>query len=192
MSKTLERPLTALDAMFVRRSVRSYAPGRLDRETIRALLDAAVQAPTAMHEEPWAFVVIQDPALLTLVSDRAKRLLKARSGPHGALHDALHGVGNDNLFYDAGTLIIICAKPMGPFVDADCWLAAENLMLAATALGLGSCCIGSAVPALLDADIKAELRIPVGLRAVVPIVVGIPAGDVSPSRRREPEILYWK
>jgi hypothetical protein len=47
------------------------------------------------------------------------------------------------VFYDAGTLIAIGAKPLGPFVTADCWLVAGNLMLAACALGLGTCCIGS-------------------------------------------------
>jgi nitroreductase len=45
---------------------------KLDEPTIRALLDAAVQAPTAMHTEPWAFVVIQDDATLKRFSDRAK------------------------------------------------------------------------------------------------------------------------
>lgn len=52
---SVERPLTALDPIFTRRSVRAYAPQPVDEATIRALLDAAVQAPTAMHEEPWGF-----------------------------------------------------------------------------------------------------------------------------------------
>ena len=46
MSKELERPLSALDVIFTRRSVRSYAPLKVDELTIRGLLDAAVQAPT--------------------------------------------------------------------------------------------------------------------------------------------------
>src|SRR5512146_2180876 len=55
--KFAERPLSALDAIYVRRSVRSYTSERLDRSTVEALLDAAIQAPTAMHEEPWTFAV---------------------------------------------------------------------------------------------------------------------------------------
>jgi nitroreductase len=66
------RPLSALDAIFTRRSVRSSTAQALDETTIRALLDAAVQAPTAMHVEPWAFAVVQDPATLKRISDRAK------------------------------------------------------------------------------------------------------------------------
>lgn len=42
---------------------------------------------------------------------------------------------------------------------ADCWLAAENLMLSACALGLGTCCIGSAIPALNSPEAKSELGI---------------------------------
>jgi len=47
-----------------------------------------------------------------------------------------------SVFYDASTLIVIGARHPDPFAIADCWLAAENLMLAACALRLGSCCIG--------------------------------------------------
>ncbi|MGA8865168.1 MAG: nitroreductase family protein, partial [Gallionella sp.] len=70
----IERPLkkNTFEAILARRSVRSYAPDRLDRKTIESLLEAAVRAPTAMHEEPWAFVVVQDHALLRRVSDLAK------------------------------------------------------------------------------------------------------------------------
>jgi len=44
----LERPLTGLDIIFTRRSIRSYAPQKIEESTIRSLLDAAVQAPTAL------------------------------------------------------------------------------------------------------------------------------------------------
>jgi hypothetical protein len=61
-----------------------------------------------------------------------------------ARHDSLAMLADPafNLFYDAGTLIVVCRRMAGAFADADCWLAVENLMLAATARGLGSCCIG--------------------------------------------------
>src|SRR5438552_67969 len=74
MEKLLERPLSALDAIYTRRSVRSYTSQPIDPSTVRALLDAAVQAPTAMLEQPWAFVVVQDPGVLRRLSDRAKAM----------------------------------------------------------------------------------------------------------------------
>ena len=49
-----------LKFVYARHSVRAYAPKALDNATVQILLDAAVHAPTAIHEEPWAFVVVQD------------------------------------------------------------------------------------------------------------------------------------
>jgi nitroreductase len=77
-------------------------------------------------------------------------------------------------------------------VDADCWLAAENLMLAACALGLGTCCIGSAVTVLNRPDVKSELLILHETKVVVPIVIRIPAGPTPDVPRKAPEILSWK
>ena len=184
------------DTIYARRSVRSYTGQKLDRATIRELLDAAIHAPTAIHEEPWQFLVIQDEGALKRLSDRAKELFAAEvrrlhldHGPRGL--DAFSQPGF-NVFYDAGTLIVICGRPLGPFVVADCWLAAENLMLAARGLGLGSCVIGSAVAALNEAGTKRDLGIPADSTAIAPIIVGTPRGEWPRSRRKAPEILGWR
>lgn len=192
---TTKAQMSVLEAIHARRSVRSYAPEPVDRATVLALLRAAVRAPTAVHQEPWAFTVLQDPGALKRLSDRAKPLFaeevhRAHLDRGGHMLDVFASP-EFNIFYDAGTLIVICAKPMGPFVVADCWLAAENLMLAACAMGLGTCVIGSAVPALNTSEVKAELGIPAGLSAVAPIIVGWPRGETGPTARREPEVLVW-
>jgi nitroreductase len=203
MHHDLPGPLGALDVIFMRRSVRSYKPQQLDEPTIRCLLDAAVQAPTALHQEPWAFVIIQDKALLKRISDLAKGDWAAEAKRytqvhHGADADAASGFAarfanpDFSLFYDAGTLIVIAAKRAGPFATADCWLAAENLMLAACAIGLGTCCIGSAVAALNSPAMKEELGIPDDIDVVAPIVVGVPAANATEPTRRRPDILAWK
>ena len=200
---TTERPLSALDAIFGRRSVRAYAPQRLEQSTVRALLDAAVQAPTAMLEQPWLFAVVQDPELLRRLSGSVKatwaraavpkseRRAGRASGLHAEFIERLQDPAFD-VFYGAGTLIVICARRMDAFVVADCWLAAENLMLAATALGLGTCCIGAAAEALNSAEMKAAVGIPADVHAVAPIVVGVPEGSPAPVPRREPAIVSWK
>lgn len=185
-----------LKAIYARHSVRAYAPTPLDSATVQTLLDAAVHAPTAMHEEPWAFVVVQDPALLQRLSDLAKPLFVEEvrhRNAHGASHSFDHFIRPDfNIFHGANTLVIICAKPSGPFVAADCWLAAENLMLAASAVGLGSCVIGSAVAALNIRKVKTELGIPDEYSAIAPIVVGVPSGETQATSRKAPLILSWK
>lgn len=190
-----EEELNVFEAILARRSVRGYTPQEVDRGTIHTLLEAAVRAPTALHEEPWAFVVIQDKARLQQLSDRAKPLFAAevrRSGQAWAGHNLEIFLKPEfNIFYDAGTLIIICANAMGPFAAADSWLAAENLMLAACAMGLGTCVIGTALPALNLASVKAELGIPDKYSAIAPIIVGHPAGEAALSLRKEPFVLAY-
>lgn len=182
-------------AIQSRRSVRSYSGRQLDRRTVQMLLHAAVWAPTAIHEEAWAFVVVQDSSLLKALSDRAKPIFAEqmqRAGTGRTGHSFEHLTSPDfNIFYDANTLIVICAKPVSPFVSADCWLAAENLMLAACAEGLGTCVIGSALSELNSAESKAELGIPEDYTAVAPIIVGYPNGATPVSIRREPVVLAW-
>jgi nitroreductase len=197
-----EPAMTVTDAIARRRAVRAYAPDRLDEATVRALLDAAIHAPTAMHEEPWRFVVIQDPEALRRYSDRAKSmasaeaarqrdLLRVPGGPIAPSHlDLLLNPGF-NIFYNASTLIVICGETRDPFTPADCWLAAENLMLAATARGLGTCTVGFAIGMLNDIEVKEELGIPPDVTAVAPIIVGVPAATTPKVSRKAPVVLRW-
>jgi nitroreductase len=195
MSVPANIPVNIMDAINQRRSVRAYLPHQPDRAAIRALLAAAVRAPTAMHEEPWAFAIIQDTKTLKRLSDRAKPLFvdevhRAHLDRGGHALDIFEKP-EFNIFYNAGTLIVICGRATGPFVAADCWLAAENLMLAACAMGLGTCVIGSALPALNAPEVKAEIGIPDGFTAIAPVIVGVPGGETPLSPRKEPAILVW-
>lgn len=183
--------LNVMQAISQRRAVRAYLDSAVTEEQIRALLEAAVRAPTAVHEEPWAFVIIQDKSLLRQLSDRAKAIALRGPARDTSLADLLRQP-EFNVFYDASTLIVICARPRTEFVAADCWLAAENLMLAACGMGLGTCVIGFAVAALQSPEIKADLGIPAEVTPIAPIIVGVPNGTTPPTSRRPPDILAWK
>lgn len=182
------------EAILARRSVRAYAPKSLSRTTIETLLEAAVHAPTAMHQEPWAFVVVQNRRLLKQLSNVV--LAGVLDDSHRPVaHGSDYGVTRPELdvFHGAGTLIVICAKHSGPFVTADCWLAAENLMLVACEMGLGSCVIGSSVVALNGGKVKTELLdIPSEYSVIAPIVVGVPSGETPVVSRNPPLVLAWK
>lgn len=190
-----EVEMNVFEAILARRSVRGYTPEEIDRTTVNLLLEAAIRAPTAIHEEPWAFVIIQDKAVLQRLSDRAKPLYVTelrRSGRDRPGHELDVFASPDfNIFFDAGTLIVICAHSMGPFAAADCWLAAENLMLAACAMELGTCVIGTALPALNVPSIKAELGISDKYSAIAPIIVGYPSSETAPTPRKEPFVLAY-
>jgi nitroreductase len=185
--------MTVFETILARRSVRRYKARKVDRTTINILLEAAVRAPTALHQEPWAFVTIQDTNLLRSLSDQAKPLFVAEVQEQG-LERAGHSFDvfsqpNFNVFYDASTLILICGKTTAPLYTADCWLAAENLMLAACAMGLGTCVIGCALTALNTAETKVKLNIPEKFSVVAPIVVGYPDDEIIHALRKNPVIL---
>ena len=185
--------MTIFEAILARRSVRSYTAQQVDNPTVRTLLQAAVRAPTAIHQEPWAFVIIQDKQLLLSLSDQAKQLFLAQVGQHARERSGhvldMFEKPDFNIFYDAGTLILICGRTTASFYDADCWLATENLMLAACSMGLGTCIIGSALPALNIPEVKVRLGIPKDFSVVVPIIVGYPTAEVAPVSRKPPVVL---
>ena len=194
--------MTLEEAISRRHAVRSYKPDAVPEATVRLLLRAAVRAPTAMHAEPWAFAVVQDRALLKRYSDVAKATWSPpRDGSHavGASRQAseshaaaLVTAPDFNIFYDAGTLVAICARGANPFVAADCWLAAENLMLMACDLGLGTCPIGFAVPVLNRPEVKTELGIPPDMSVIAPIIVGVPREWAAQTPRKDPEVVSWR
>ncbi|MBU1775721.1 MAG: nitroreductase family protein, partial [Gammaproteobacteria bacterium] len=150
----------------------------------------------ATQEEPWAFLVIQNRETLRWLSDLAKPVfIKEVRSRHsqGVSHSFEHLDQSDfDIFHGANTLIVICARMTSPFVSADCWLAAENLMLAACDLGLGTCVIGSSISVLNTQKVKRELDIPDEYAVVAPVIVGIPDAETAATSRKAPLILAWK
>jgi nitroreductase len=193
-----EKPLgrSVFEAILARRSVRAYASDVPGANAVNTLLEAAVRAPTAMHEQPWAFVVIQNREVLKKLSERAKPVF-VKEVRHrytqGATYSFEHLDQPDfDIFHGANTLIVICARGARPFAAADCWLAAENLMLAACDMGLGCCVIGSSISVLNIHKVKSELGIPDEYTAIAPIVVGVPKAETPATPRKSPVILAWK
>lgn len=183
-----------MEAIYGRRAVRAYTTRGVDADTIHELIDAAIHAPSAVNEQPWAFVVVQDSALLKRISDRAKKLSLVHLKPGTPLweHRAMLEDPSFNVFYDAGTLIAICAAPGAWPSNEDCCLAGQNLMLAAHGLGLATCPIGFAREALNEPDAKRELGVPADHSVVLPIIVGYPREEPQPTPRRPARILCWK
>lgn len=182
------------EAICKRRSVRDYTDQPINKATVIALIQAAAFAPSAVNHQPWAFAVVQDKILLKGYSDRAK-VLCAKIMDLSPMSPQIRTMLADpafNIFYNAGTLIIICAKPIGQHPDWDCCLAGQNLMLAAHGMGLGTCPIGFAWPLLEQPDVKRELKIAPEFTPVLPIIVGYPTKLPPAVPRNDPEILSWR
>jgi len=182
-----------LKAIYSRRATRHFSDAEVTGAVVEELLRAAAQAPSALNLQPWAFAVFHGRERLKGYSERAKEHLLATSDPSFGLDPRIdrYASSHVNIFHEADTLIVICAKPGRLAPIQDCFLAAQNLMLAAHGMGLGSCPIGFARPWFNRPDVKEEVKIPSHYTPVLPIVVGYPAAPPPAVPRNPPEIACW-
>jgi nitroreductase len=177
-----------LNAIYDRRAVRKYTADVVERGDLERLIAIAIQAPSAMNLQPWAFVVIQGEKRLREYSERAKTHLLQGAGQladHARLLDE-----HVNIFHDASTLVIICATADEEQAQEDCCLAAQTFMLAAFGAGYATCPIGFSRPWFRLSETKRELGIPQELVPVFPVIIGIPAEHPQPHGRNPARILW--
>lgn len=158
----------ALKPLFARRSVRKYSPEPVAEEAVQDLLEAAMAAPSACGTDPWRFVVIRGRATL----DAAAGLLP--NGPmlrHAPLAIAVLG---DRTRAHRG---------LESYLLQDCCAAVENLLLAASMLGLGAVWLGVHPNEDRMSGLSELLAIPSELVPVAMIAVGHPAEE-PPARTR--------
>jgi nitroreductase len=188
----MDRMMDLKEAIYSRRSVREFTAEPVKEKIIRDLIEAAVQAPSAVNVQPCTFCVIRDKAVLAAISREAKAHM-VKTTPVGLMSHHFQEILNDanfNIFYNAPVLILISTAGDIPWAIEDCALAAENLMLAARGAGLGTCWIGFAQSWLGTPDGKALLKLPANHKPVAPIIVGHPEGALPSIPRKEPEIRW--
>ncbi len=178
------------EAIFTRRSVREFTAEAVDEKTICSLIEAAVQAPSAVNQQPWSFCAVRDRALLGKISNEAKAHM-LRTSTAALMSHHFEQILNDksfDIFYHAPALIVICCVSAIPWAVEDCALAAQTLMLAARAGGLGSCWIGFAQGWLGTPEGKAALNLPSSYLPIAPVIIGHPKTQPAPVPRKAPEI----
>ena len=179
-------------AITGRRAVREYTAQAVDELSIHALIDAAVQAPSAVNQQPWTFTVVREQSMLDQISREAEFHVLANMPPN-LQSDHFRSRLTDPgflIFYHAPVLISISAGAQGPWIVEDGALAAENLMLAAHAAGLGTCWTGFAQSFLNTSNGKNMLGVPPAWVPVAPIIVGYPKAPPPPAPRNEPQIRW--
>jgi nitroreductase len=178
-------------AIYGRRSIRDYQPKPPSRELIAQVIADATQAPNSINRQAWSFVVVTGRDRLEPIAHEAKAFALANLPPDvpPALRSFLAAEGFD-IFYGAPVLVVVCATLPDPMVTQDCCLAAQTLMLAAHARGLGSCWIGFSEAWLRSREGRARLGLPEGHAPVAPIILGYPR-TTPPPTGREPAKIAW-
>ena len=180
------------DVIYGRRSVRDFTAEPVDELALKAVIDVAIQAPSAINEQPWSFCIIRDQGLLDRISQKAKAhmLQEASSGNVPTRLREHLADPKFHIFYHAPALILISATEAGIWAVEDCTLAAQNLMLGAYAAGLGSCWIGFAQRWLQTDEGKIFLQLPHHYMPIAPIIVGHPRSKASAVERRTAQIRW--
>ena len=186
--KSQERSQSALDVIMSRTSIRKFTGEPVPKEQLETILKAGMAAPTAMNIQPWRFVVVTDKDKISSVFG---------SGPRS------------DAYKTAGAVIVVCGqttvmmKPFGQpdapetehpnkFWFEDCTAAAENILLAAKALGLGAVWTAGYPAEERSGPIAAALGIPENVVPLCIIPVGIPAEDPAPKDKWKPENIHWE
>jgi len=171
------------------RACRAFAPDDLDDDVIEQVLDAATWAPSAENAQPWVFIVVRHPctnAAIGSLTQKAWRnggrsYAEARLDP-GLLADVDRGA--EGGIAEAPALVVICADhdlAHERVVPASIFPAVQNLLLAATALGLGSAL--TTLPTAFGSELRTLLDLPQHVQPVAVIPLGYPAKEMSPPRR---------
>lgn len=196
MDSLLQRPIpqsavSLIDCVRGRRSVRDYAAAPVTRDDLLSLVEAAIQAPSAMNEQPWLFTIVTNPKLLDRIAAAGKRFMAefVNTGIHSHAGAMLHAA-DFHIFYHAPALIVISAPSNGRWSVENCALAAQNLMLTAHAKGLGSCWIGFAQSWLGTPDGKRAIGLSDSHTPIAPIIIGHPESIPPAVPRNAPKITW--
>lgn len=165
--------MDALKAILTRRSIRKYTGEPVPDDTLNALLEAAMSAPSAGNQQPWHFVIITRNELL----DKVPGL-----NPYAAMAK------------DAPAAVLVCAEPAlekyrGYWVQ-DCSAATQNILLAAHAMGFGAVWTGIYPDEERVRGFRDLLGLPPGIVPLSLVVVGRPAENKPPSKRYSPSRVH--
>lgn len=180
-----------------RRSIRRYKPEPVPREDILKILDAANWAPSAINLQPWEFLVVSADKKRELgksygkVADEYTKHWDAE--PDKAFMPRQYFMEFANAYGDAPVVIVVLSEAHSDPRYQKALLesasaAMENMLLAATALGLGSCWMTG--PLEDEKYLRKALSIPDDREIVAISPIGYPAETPAPRPRRDPDLTH--
>ena len=177
-----------IEAIHKRRSIRAYESQSIPKDILNTILEAGNQAPSTMgmvkgvlRFQPWRFVVVEASAFKQTLLETALPIWKKMTASMKEMDPELYKKvmtlyeampePKDMIYHGAPVILFV----IGPVSNAvSCALACENIMLAATSLGLGSCYTGFGAMVKGNADIVKVLELADGERIYGPILLGYP------------------
>ena len=159
--------MNALEAIGKRRSVRKYTGEAIPREDLEKIVDAGRLAATGGNRQPWDFVVVTDRAMVERLKVAAEWMEKAAA------------------------IIAVVMDPSSRWWIEDGSAAVENMLIASTALGYGSCWLeGYTLPH--EEEFKKLLDVPKEKRLLTLVPIGVPAEEPTREKRSLQEVLHWE
>lgn len=172
------------DLMMSRRSIRAYKDSVISRETLNEILNYGINAPNGQNLQSYEIRVIDSPALIDSITQAV-----VKDNPKIAERD-----GFKNIFVNAPCVVCIACDTQYDMAQIDCGLLGENIILAAWAKGIGSCCLGSSARWILDSPSAKpyldRMAFSKGYKLLYCIALGYPAETPKAKPRRDDMIKF--
>jgi len=177
------------EVVLSQRAYRSFSSEPVPDEVVERVLTAATHAPSAENTQPWAFIVIRDPELRARIGELTQRAWEGGGREFSVdrltpamladVHQgALGGVSA------APVLVVVCGDTshcVPAVIEASIWPAVQNLLLAATASGLGSAL--TTLATRFGEELREVLALPDHVKAMAVVPLGYPAKKLGPPKR---------
>ena len=180
-----------LKTIAERYSCRDFADAPLTCDQIKAIVDAALAAPSAMNRQPWHVVVVTDKALIDEMDAESVSILAAAEDQSG--YERIQSRGG-KVFYNAPCMIMV-ASDGSDYALMDCGILSQNVSLAAHSLGLGSVICGMAGISLggpRGDAFKKRMQFPEGYGFGIAILVGTAKSAKAPHEFNRNKVTYIK
>ena len=159
--------MDALEAIRKRRSVRAYTGDAIPKEDLEKILDAGRLAASGNNRQPWEFVVVTDRAMIEKLKVAAQWMDKA------------------------GAIVAVVMDPSSRWWLEDGSAAVENILIASTALGYGSCWL-EGYTLRLEEQLKALLNVPKEKRLLTLVPIGVPVEWPTQEKKSLEEVIHWE
>ena len=141
-NKCEEGSNAVIENIMARRSIRKYKAEPVSREILDKIAECGINAPNGQNKQSWEVRIVDNPDLLA-------EMAEAMAAAHPKMDPAMA----KGAFRGAPVMVFIARDTKYPFGTVDCGLLAENMMLSAWSLGIGSVCLGSPVHFLTDNEL---------------------------------------